>query len=163
MQKILIILMSLIFLTAAAPGRKITNFKLRDMNNKWNEYSELKGSKLTVIDFWATWCKPCIRSIPKLVKLADKYKDQGVAFISINVDGNRSRQKIKPMARSLGINFPVLLDVNGTIKKQLGATAVPTLLIINEKDEVILFHQGYRIGDEKSIEKEIEDYLHAQK
>jgi len=158
MHIILITLLSGL-LIAAAPEQKIGNFKLKDVKNKWQELDKLKGEKLTVIDFWATWCKPCVNAIPELVKISDKYKNKGVAFISINVDGNRGRQKIRPMARSLGINFPVLLDTNGRVQKKLGISAVPSLLIIDAEGRLLVFHKGYRSGDEIVIEKEIKDYL----
>ena len=158
MHIILITLLSGL-LIAAAPEQKIGNFKLKDVKNKWQELDKLKGEKLTVIDFWATWCKPCVNAIPELVKISDKYKNKGVAFISINVDGNRGRQKIRPMAWSLGINFPVLLDTNGRVQKKLGISAVPSLLIIDAEGRLLVFHKGYRSGDEIVIEKEIKDYL----
>ncbi|MCA9735143.1 MAG: TlpA family protein disulfide reductase [Deferribacteres bacterium] len=160
MHRLFIVLALFLFFSAAIPGKKISNFRTKDINNHWQEYKHLKGNKLTVIDFWATWCKPCVQAIPKLVTLADKYKEKGVSFISINVDGNRNRLKIKPMAHSLGINFPILLDVNGQIKNQLAVMAIPTLLIVNQNDEVLFFHQGYRVGDEKIVEQRIQEFLH---
>ena len=109
----------MIFLSVQlAQAGKIKDFKTKDLKNKTVTYSEVKGQKITVIDFWATWCKPCVRSIPKLVKIYEKFKDQGVQFIGINVDGNRNLPKVKPMVRSLKIKYPVLLDLNNQIMKK---------------------------------------------
>ncbi len=141
---------------------KIGNFRLNDVENKSVSYAEVKGKKVTVIDFWATWCKPCVRSIPKLVKLHEQYKAQGVQFIGINVDGTRNLPKVKPMAHSLGITYPVLLDVNSQVMTDLKVTQMPTILVVNERDEIVAFHQGYRPGEEEVLEKEIKKLLRPE-
>ncbi|MBU8920483.1 MAG: TlpA family protein disulfide reductase [Bacteroidales bacterium] len=143
------------FLLVADAAAGSLEFKLKDLKNHSRSYSELKGNKLTVIDFWATWCKPCGRSIPKLVQLNDKYKEKGVAFIGISIDGPRNLSKVRPYARSKKIDFTVLLDVNGDVMGRMNVKVVPTLIIVDGDDEVVYFHQGYRSGDHKVIEEEI--------
>jgi len=140
---------------------KLPDFRLQDLNNKTVSYSQLKGKTLTVLDFWATWCKPCVRSIPKLVELHKQYEKQGVRFIGINVDGTRNLSKVKPFAHSLNIAYPVLLDVNNEIMNKLKVTAMPTIIITDAEDEIVFFHQGYRPGDEKTLEEEIKKLLSA--
>ncbi len=154
-------LIPLLLIASPAPS-KIGNFRLNDLNNKSVTYVELKGKKVTVIDFWATWCKPCVRSIPKLVKLHEKYKDLGVQFIGVNVDGTRNLPKVKPMAHSLGIKYPILLDVNSQVMSELKVTQMPTILVVNEHDEIVAFHQGYRPGEEEILEKEIQKLLYPE-
>ena len=154
-------LLALVFLIAPGQGR-INDFRLDDLDNKSVRYAEIRGKKVTVIDFWATWCKPCVRSIPKLVQMHDHYKNKGVQFIGINVDGVRNLNKVKPMAHSLGIDYPVLLDVNSQVMSDLKVTAMPTVLLVNENDEIVARHQGYRPGDEKILEEEIQKLLQAE-
>lgn len=154
------LLLSLLLL--APPPGKIVNFRLNDLDNRSVTYAELKGKKATVIDFWATWCKPCVRSIPKLVKLHERYKDQGVQFLGVNVDGTRNLSKVKPMAHSLGVTYPVLLDVNSQVMSELKVTLMPTILLVNERDEIVAFHQGYRPGEEEILEKEIKKLLNPE-
>ena len=151
-----------IYFTLSPFPSKIGNFRLNDLDNKSASYAELKGKKVTIIDFWATWCKPCVRSIPALVKLHEKYKTQGVQVLGVNVDGTRNLPKVKPMAHSLGITYPVLLDVNSQVMTDLKVTQLPTILIINERDEIVALHQGYRPGEEAVIEKEIRKLLGAE-
>lgn len=150
--------LSVLFFTPPAPA-KINNFRLNDLDNKAKTYAELKGKKVTVLDFWATWCKPCVRSIPKLVKLHEQYKTRGVQVLGINVDGTRNLPKVKPMAHSLGISYPVLLDLNGQVATELKITQIPTLFLIDENDEIVAIHRGYRPGDEEEWEKEIQKLL----
>jgi thiol-disulfide isomerase/thioredoxin len=151
-----IFLSLLLFLCASViTGPKVHNFSLKNLENRTTSYEDLKGENLTVIDFWATWCKPCIKSIPKFVEMNEKLAPQGVSFIGISVDGPRNLSKVKPFAKSLGINYPVLLDTDNSLMARLRVQAVPTLLIVNSDDEVVYFHEGYSPGEEKMIEAEI--------
>ncbi len=161
MRKIFFLVLFLALSSLPAIAGTIPDFRLKDLENKSTTYSELKGEKLTVIDFWATWCKPCRSSIPGLVSLYKKYRSKGVQFIGINADGIRNLSKVKPFARSAGMNYPVLLDLNGEVMAELQVSALPTLLISNSSDEIVFFHQGYRPGDEKVIEQEISRALGA--
>ncbi len=140
-------------------GNNIHDFKLRDLNNKRISFSEVKGEKLTIIDFWATWCKPCLRAIPKLIDIQEKYQTNGVQVIGINVDSPRNVAKVKPLSKSLGINYPVLLDTNNEVMTDLHISVVPTLLIVNSDNKVVYSHQGFRPGDENEIIKKIEELL----
>jgi len=134
-------------------------FRLKDLSNQWKGYNDLKGNSLTVIDFWATWCHPCIRSIPHLNEMAAEFADRGVSFIGISVDGPRNQSKISPFTQSLGISYPILRDLNSELMSELGVTAVPTLLIYNADGEQIFLHEGFRPGDELSIRKALVSFL----
>jgi peroxiredoxin len=158
-----ILLFTFIFGAEIAFAGKIPDFSLKDLNNKTVSYSQIKGKRLTVIDFWATWCKPCLRSVPELIKLYERYKEEGVQFIGISVDSPRNLSKVKPFANSLGINYPVLLDLNSQVMTELKVTVMPSILIIDEQDEIVFFHQGYRAGDEDVLEQEIKKLLEKTK
>ncbi len=133
----------------------VHNFRLKNIDNRTTSYNEVKGETLTIIDFWATWCKPCLKSIPKLVKLSDEFKSKGVNFVGISIDGPRNLAKVRPFARSLGVEYPVLLDTNSEVMGRLGVQAVPSLLIINSENEIVYFHEGYKAGEEIAIREEI--------
>jgi thiol-disulfide isomerase/thioredoxin len=159
MRKIIFAIFLFVIFSQTAFAGKLPDFRLKNLDNKIVSYSQLKGKKLTVIDFWATWCKPCVRAIPKLVKLHEQYKKDGVEFIGVNVDGTRNLPKVKPFAHSLNIAYPVLLDENNEVMNKLKVTAMPTIIIANADDEIVFFHQGYRPGDEKALEDEIKKLL----
>jgi thiol-disulfide isomerase/thioredoxin len=137
-------------------------FRLRDLDNQWKEYHELKGTSLTVVDFWATWCQPCVRSIPLLSDMAEELEDRGVRFIGISIDGPRNQSKIKPFVHSMGVSYPIIRDVDSELMSELGVTAVPTLIIYNADGELLYFHEGFRPGDEKTIREHINKHLSAE-
>lgn len=134
-------------------------FQLPDLDNARKSYSELKGENLTVIDFWATWCQPCLRSIPELNALYNEYSSRGVSFIGISIDGPRNQSKLKPFVHSMGLDYPVLRDVNSEVMSELNVSTVPTLLIFDREGELLYYHEGYRPGDEAFIRKKIEENL----
>ena len=123
-------------------------FRLKDLDNQWKEYGDLKGSQLTVIDFWATWCQPCVRTIPLLNQMADDFSSQGVKFIGVSIDGPRNQSKILPFIQSIGVEYPILR-----------VTAVPTLMVYDVNGELVYYHEGFRSGDEEIIRNHIEKLL----
>lgn len=139
-------------------AQNLKNFNLKDTQNTTQTFEKLKGEKLTVIDFWATWCKPCLKAIPELNTIFNQYKDKGVSFIGINCDGPRSVAKVGPMSKSLQIEYPVLLDIDSTVKTQLNLSAFPTLIIVDSKGKIVWIHEGFTSGDEKEIIAQIEKF-----
>ena len=149
----------IILLASSLAGQKINDFKLKDINNRLTSFSKVKGEKLTVLDFWATWCKPCIQAIPKLNNISEQFKDSGVNVIGINVDSPRNAVKVKPFARTYKISYTIMRDPNSEIATDLNVSVFPTLYILNDKDEIVFSHEGFRPGDEKVIQDEIRKLL----
>lgn len=144
---------------AALAQQTVPEFSLRDLDNREVYYSDLQGERLTIIDFWATWCSPCLAAIPKLVDFAERYADRGVRFIGINVDGPRSLSVVKPVAHSLGITYPVLMDDNSEVMGLLSVDKMPTLLIVDADGNVLAFHEGYAAGDAEKLADELDALL----
>ncbi len=145
--------------TALLANPQINNFKLKDINNRQKSFSELRGEELTLIDFWATWCKPCIQAIPKLNKIYAEYREKGVELIGVNTDSPRNSAKVKPFAKTHKIKYPILRDPNNEVTTELNVTAFPTLYIVNSKNEIVYTHIGFRPGDDKIIKTEIDKLL----
>ena len=140
-------------------SQEVRNFKLKDIGNNLKDFSDLKGSKLTLIDFWATWCKPCVKAIPELNKIYETYKNHGVKIIGISCDGPRSISKVAPLSRALQIKYPVLLDINSEVKSDLNLYSFPTLIIVNEENKIVWIHEGFVAEDEKEIRSKIDEFL----
>ena len=140
-------------------GQQLRNFYLDDINGETTAYNEIKGEKLTVIDFWASWCKPCLKAMPKLEALRQKYSTQGVVLISINADGPRSIAKVAPLVKSLGLNSSILIDLDREVMSDLDIYQLPTLLIVNDQNNIVYRHEGYVEGDEQEVERHIKVLL----
>lgn len=134
-------------------------FSLEDLDGEWKTLDDLKGSKVTVIDFWATWCSPCVKAMPKLNHLYEQLADEGLAVVGISCDGPRSVGLIDPVINSMSITYPILKDIDCELKNAHGFQAYPTLLILDEHDEIVYVHEGFRSGDEREIEEHIRTML----
>ena len=138
---------------------QLPDVEVRNVDSESINLNDLKGEKLTVVDFWATWCKPCISAIPKLNILYSDFSERGVEFIGVNVDGPRNQSKVKPFAASVGIKYPLLLDPDQELVNDFNVTAFPTLLVFNHKGEEVYSHEGFTPGDEVLIRKKLESLL----
>lgn len=90
---------------------------------------------VTLLVFWATWCRPCLMEMPTLVKLHEKYRDRNFRVVSINVD-DPGGQKVKPISRDYGINYPVLIGNEEVMKQFGGVQALPTSFIIGRDGRI---------------------------
>jgi len=158
-MKILVVMACTLFTYYGLTAQNVSNFEYKDLENNTRSYNELKGEKLTLIDFWATWCKPCNKAIPELNKIYELYKNKGVEIIGINCDGPRSVSKVAPLSKSLQIQYPVLIDINSELKTELNILAFPTLIIVNSKGKIVWIHEGFVSGDTEIIISEIEKQL----
>lgn len=84
------------------------DFSLPDTNGVIREISEWDG-KLVILNFWATWCVPCLNEIPEFIQLQDKYGDQGLQFVGIAL---QAAEEIKPYMTEVGMNYPSLLGID---------------------------------------------------
>lgn len=152
---ITLLFISIITLTQA----QSLNYDVKDINNQWINLEKLSGEKLTVIDFWATWCKPCVNALPKINQLSKDFENKGVNFIGVNVDGPRNQAKVKPFSQSMNLSYPVILDPDKEILSELNASVLPTLIILDSKNKEVYRHEGFSSGDEKMIKEKLEALL----
>jgi len=153
------LLLFLCFGASIVSAQQLPEFSIKDIKNSFRTFDDLKGEKLTLFDFWATWCKPCRKAIPELNKIYAEYKNKGIEVVGVNCDGPRSQAKVAPMARSLQIKYPVLLDINSDLMNEMNLANFPTLIAVNNEGEVVYVHEGFALGDEVEIRNAIDDLI----
>ncbi len=116
------------------------------------------GGKPFIIDFFATWCKPCNRELDAISEVYDEWKEEtGVKIFAVSIDQAQNINKVKPLVNNHGWEYEVLLDPNGDFKRALGCQMIPYVLIVNGKGEIVYKHNGYTDGaEEELIEKVLE-------
>lgn len=124
-----------------AIGSVATNWTVTNYNGKPVKLADLKG-KVVLIDFWATWCRPCLQAMPHLQKLADKYKAQGLAVIGLT-----AMEKGNPKAMAKKLNIDYTIADGATVAKQYKITGLPFALVIGRNGKVVDFFNGY-LGSE---------------
>ena len=142
---------------AAEVGEKAPSFALVSLTrNETVSLDDFKG-KVVILDFWASWCGPCIQEMPALDKLAQKYQMLGVQVWGVNVE-NDSKAALAYLNK-VPVGFPVLFDVDNSVSKAFQVEAMPTTVIIDKNGAVRSVHRGYQPGYEKKYENDIKGLL----
>jgi len=132
--------MSVALFGIVGPGQEAPNFEAKDAaGNVHSLKTILENGNYVLLDFWATWCGPCIRFIPTLTELAKKYVDKGLKVVSISTDSNREAWlSFLERGQKPWLN---LLDESG-ISQAYGVTSIPSLFLINPKGIVVFSRQN---------------------
>ena len=128
----------------------ISLFKLE--SNKYFRSKELLGEKNLVVSFFATWCVPCAKEIPELIKMSKEFGDD---FQFILVDVNEKRDLVKKHVAEKGITLQVILDKYGKVFESFSGVTLPLLVVIDKKGQITYHHTGYVKGDEKNLLKHL--------
>ena len=126
----LILMIGIVLLTFAvvitAEAAKPPLFELDDIDGNSYKLKDDLGEYIIIIDFWATWCKPCLRELPHINEIYEKHKDQGLKVLAISTDDAASKSRVKPTIRRYKFTFPVLLDPkNEVIRKYMPNRNIP--------------------------------------
>ena len=106
------------------------SFALYDIDGNLRESSEWVGKQPLVVNFWGTWCPPCRKEIPELVRLYDEYKDQGIEMVGLAM--NDKAEKVKSFAEANNMNWIMLLGDRTVAGDFGGITGVPTTIFIDK-------------------------------
>ena len=135
----------------------IKDFELATIDGRKIKLSDLKG-KVVMVNFWATWCKPCIAEMPLFVKAYDKYKERGFEILAITVDALKDRPKVVSFAQERKINFPILYDES--VAALYGVHSYPTSLFIGKQGTIRYQNSGLDIQNaERDLGIVIEELL----
>ena len=163
MKKLLIIIPIMMFVLISGEsletGGKIPDLKLKLLDGKNTSIHTLLEDGPLLIDFWATWCKPCKKVMKHLNKYHNKYEKNGFKVLMVNQDTPRSVGKVKSYIRSQKYSFYVGLDPNQKIAKKLNGLIMPTLILIDTDGTILWRHQGYMPGEEAEIESRIQSAI----
>ena len=163
MKKMMLILFYLIFIAQIGAKVEIENklpkMSLKMLNGKSTDVSSFLEDGPILINFWATWCAPCIKEMKYLDKFNKKYTESGFQVVSINTDTPRSLSKVKSFVKSRGYSFEILMDPKSEFIRKAGGKVLPFLLLVNTDGTIFKRHMGYSPGDEITLEKEIGELI----
>ncbi len=112
-----------------------------------------------VLDFWATWCHPCVQAMPGLQRLHERYGASGLSLVGISIDGPRNFARVQPFARQRGVTFPIVRDEDGSLQGRYHVTEVPTTIVIASDGRIAATFTGYRPGQHDAIEAAVRELL----
>ena len=138
-------------------GKQAPECDLKLLDGEALKLASLEGKKAVVLDFWALWCGPCLDALPKVDKVASKFKKQDVAFFAVNIGDDSD--KIHEYFELNDLQLPVALDSKSDLAELFQANGIPMTLIIDKKGVVQVVHVGFGADLEQSLSKEIEAVL----
>jgi peroxiredoxin len=131
---------------APVVGGTAFDFSLPDLGGKTHALAQYRG-KIVLLNFWATWCKPCTTEMPAMQACFDKLKDDG--FVVLAVNELEDDAKVRAHIREYGHTFPVLMDRDNRVANMYGVFGLPVSVFIDEKGVVQEYVKGGLLTEQK--------------
>jgi peroxiredoxin len=119
--------------------------------------ASLRG-KVVLLNFWATWCKPCEEEMPGMERLYQKYKDKGLVVLAVSEDADGAGA-VAPFVKKHGLTFPIGLDPKMSVAASYGVWALPSTFIIDRNGNRAHFANGPREWDGRAARDLFESML----
>jgi peroxiredoxin len=134
-------------------------FTLENLDGEKVKLSQHQGKDVVVLDFWATWCGPCVQAMPVIERVVEGLQEDGknVALYAVNLQ--EGEDKINAFLEKQGISLPVLLDSNAEVAGKYWVTGIPQTVIIDKSGQVAMIHVGFGPGLEQTLQQELTTVL----
>ena len=120
-------------LDGVSPSVVAPGLRLQALDGTERDLSDLRG-KVVLVNFWATWCMPCVREMPSLERLYRERRDRGFLVLAVNVA--EPKRRLQAYVERQGLSFPVLLDPDSRAFHAWGVKAIPTSLLVDTAGRV---------------------------
>jgi len=139
----------------AAVGNVAPDFQLQNLDGQSITLSGLKGNPV-LINFWATWCQPCVSEMPHLQEINNEWSDKGLVVLAIN--WGESAAQVEQFLQAHNLSLPVLLDTKKVVAQKYGIRAFPTTFFI-DKDGIIQVKVIGAFPDKAAIESRLSEIM----
>ncbi len=124
-------------------GSLANDFELENLSGEKVRLSDLRG-KVVVVNFWATWCIPCVDEMPSFQEIQDQFPD----FVMIGIDQKEGTDQVKTFLEGKGINYQILLDYNGKVSGSYKVFMLPTTFFVDAEGMIRFRHYGIMTPDQ---------------
>lgn len=161
MGKGLLVLAMIFFAAVHEANAQLPSFKLKTIDGKTIDTATLSNDgKPFIIDFFATWCKPCNRELSAIGEVYEDWQaETGVKLYAVSIDKAQNANKVKPLVNQHGWPFEVLLDVNSDFRKSFGGEMIPFVIICDGDGKVVYKHNGYTEGAEQELIEKVRELI----
>lgn len=142
-------------------GKVFPKVNLKDLKgNPVKTESFINNGKITVVSFFATWCKPCQLEMDNISEIYEDWQEAyDMEMIAISIDDARGAAKLNSLVKSKDWNYQILLDDKQQIKNALGFQTIPQTFLIDQEGNIVFEHNGYKPGDEVELEDHIAELV----
>jgi cytochrome c biogenesis protein CcmG/thiol:disulfide interchange protein DsbE len=131
-------------------------FSLPDASHREVSLEQFDG-KVVYLDFWASWCGPCRQSFPWMNEMREKYADQGLEIIAVNLDADA--EDAADFLAEHPASFTVLYDAQGIAPRSYEVKGMPTSYLISRDGQLVARHLGFNVSDKQDMENSIQELL----
>lgn len=128
----------LLFEPNLSAAKQAENFRLYSTSGKLLSLEDMRG-KVVVLDFFATWCSPCRRAVPDLIALHERFHDDGVMVIGVNIHDTNDPVEY---AERMGITYPILVG-GEAVAERYGVTGIPAFVVVSPEGEIVFRESGW--------------------
>jgi thiol-disulfide isomerase/thioredoxin len=143
--------------TPAEVGSILPDFQLFSLSSQPSKLTDIH-SKVTLMNFWATWCEACMDEMPSLVRLRDEYKDKGFEVVGINLDENATLSVPKAV-KDLHIGFPIFRDPENKVADFFDVHAIPLSVVFGADRKILYIENGERNWNDQETRHKLEKWL----
>lgn len=156
-----LILLALMGLFSICLHAQLPSIALKHLDGRTVTTDTLSNNgKPFIIDFFATWCKPCIRELDAIAEVYEDWQQEtGVKLITVSIDQGQNINKVKPLVDNHGWEYEMLLDANGDFKRALGIQMIPYVLIVDGNGNIVYKHNGYTDGAEEELINKVRELI----
>ena len=160
MRRIFFTLIALIAMVGVAQAQ-LPAVTLKTMDGKTVKTDTLSNNgKPFIIDFFATWCKPCNRELSAISEVYDEWvAETGVKLYAVSIDVAQNVNKVKPLVDNHGWPYEVLLDTNSDFKRALGIQTIPYVIVCDGNGNIVYRHNGYTDGAEEELIEKVRELV----
>jgi peroxiredoxin len=147
---------------AEAPAfvNEVQDFTAQDITGKTVHLSDYLGKQVVLLNFWGTFCEPCLAEFPHLRRMYTANKAKGFVVLAVSMDGPDTIANVPAFAKRNGLEFPVLLDDDSHVAAIFNPKkSAPLSILIDRTGKVRRTHEGYNPGDETVLQQEVEALL----
>ena len=145
-------------MTPVTPPQPVRDFELRDIDDAVHRLSDFRG-RVVMLNFWAIWCPPCVREMPSLQRLYDKYRERGLVVVAVNQFEDPDLVFEFTGRLDVDLTFPMLFDRESRVAEQLGVMGLPTTYLLDTAGNIRFRAIGGREFDHPEVEALIEGLL----
>ena len=138
--------------TGEGLGALAPDFALPNASGELTRLGDQRG-KVVYLDFWASWCAPCLRSFPWMNEMQRRYGSQGLRIVAVNLDQQRS--DAEKFLQKMAPQFPVVFDASGTTPRAYQVKVMPSSFLIDRNGRLASAHTGFRDASREILESEI--------
>ena len=147
-------------LSSQGAAARPPDFELPRLDGGTERLSDHFGKDVVLVDFWATFCKPCLRAMPDLDALYRTRQARGFVVLGVSIDGPGSTADVQAAVARLGVSFPILLDQESRAVALYNPRAsAPFSVLIARDGHVLAQREGYTTGAHASLEHDIDTAL----